>query len=52
MGNQLAEEYWKGGLKNKPLLEIGEANKFESLALIPLEEEKQNTYQSQETILA
>ena len=41
MGNQLAEEYEDGGLKNKPLVEIGETNKFESLALIPLEEAKQ-----------
>ena len=41
MGNQLTEEYEDGGLKNQPLLEIVETNKFESLALIPLEEAKE-----------
>ena len=41
MGNQLAKEYEDGGLKNLPLLEIVETNKFESLSLIPLEEAKE-----------
>ena len=41
MGNQQAEEFEDGGLKNQPLLEIVETNKFESLALIPQEESKE-----------